>query len=214
MKKLLPLLLLAFLIFSCKSKKTKLTDEDTVEISDFIGFFPEVNLPYRLTDSTMLKKENDSILIGYKTFARFLPDTVLSWQFSKKIKPKIYPLGRVVVKKAETYLFVKAITPAKRAAYILVFDNEQKFVTAKPIIISDEDPSTLQTAEMDKKYSLTTVYQKKPVNKQPVYRKDVYVFNSAGVFMLILKESNDSNKIVNPIDVLPRKNKLKKKKRQ
>lgn len=211
MKRLLPLALLLFLIISCKNKRTTLADGDKVEITDFIEFFSEIKLPYRLTEDVIAKKETDSALIGYKIFTRFVADTVLSKQFGKKAKPKIYALGKVTVSKAESYLFVKAITATKKAAYILVFNNDRQFVVAKPLIVSDNDLTASQTAEMDTKYTLTTTLQRKPVGAKMLYKKNVYVYNSAGVFTLILTEANDNSKvdntIINPIDTLPRKNK-------
>lgn len=212
MKKSMLVLVLPFLLMCCKGKKIKLEDGDEVSISDFIEFFPDAGLPFRMADSTITRKETDSLLIGYTIFTQFVPDTVLSRQFGKKGKPKIYPLGKVVIKKNETYLFIKAMSPSRKAGYVLVFDKEQKFVASMPLVIADSDPSTSQQAEMDTKYTITTLRQKKSSAGQLLYKKDAYVFNSAGIFTLILTESNDMsnavNTVINPIDTLPRKNKF------
>ena len=78
----------------CKSKKVSLSGDEPVEVSDFIEFFPDTKLPFQVADSTLLKKEKDSLLISYKVFTQFVPDSILSKVFGKGVKPKIYPLGK------------------------------------------------------------------------------------------------------------------------
>ncbi len=207
---LLFLLLTALMAVSCKSKKAASGDEE-VSIEDLIGLFPETILPYQVTDTFLLKKQKDTSVVNYNMLTRFVPDTVFQKQFGKKTNPRIYPLGKVVIKKAETYLFVKAYTTVKKAAYILVFDKEQQFIVAKPLIITEINSPVSQQAEMDTKYTLTTMRRRKGTNGQSLYQKDAFVYNSEGVFTLILTESNDmsriENAVINPIDTLPRKNK-------
>src|SRR5690348_17096887 len=88
------LFVLLLLCFSgCKSKKASLSGDDPVEVSDFIGFFPDRDLPYSFADSTLLKKDNDSLLISQTVFTQFVPDSILTRLFGKS-KPKLYPMGR------------------------------------------------------------------------------------------------------------------------
>src|SRR5687768_12681775 len=96
------------LLDGCKGKiKTTLTGDEPVEVSDFIEFFPPSTLPYQVTDSTWKNKEKDSLFISYKVFTQFVPDTILKKIFGENTKPKIYPLARITVPDAETYLFAK-----------------------------------------------------------------------------------------------------------
>ena len=206
-------LVLFLLAVACKSKKTTLKDGDNVEWNDFVEFFPDIKLPYQLTDSVLLIASSDSSRIGNIIFSQFIPDTVLINQFGKGVKPKLYPLGKVVVKNAETYLFVKAVTPNKKVAYLLGINKEQQFVAAMPLLISDNDAATSTQSNMDTRYTVTRVKQKRNKEGQITYSKNVFVFNSAGAFTLILTESNDTqsptvNTIINPIDTFPKKNKL------
>src|SRR6185503_13844343 len=85
------LLIVLILMLACKSKKTNLSGEDPVEVGDFIDFFPDVKLPFMVADSNLLKKENDSLLISYKVFSQFVPDSVTTKIFGKNGRPKIYP---------------------------------------------------------------------------------------------------------------------------
>jgi hypothetical protein len=127
MKKTLMILVLICVIAGCKSKKIKLTDTDVINVVDFIEFFPDIKLPYQIDDSVLIRKETDSTTIGYKILTQFIPDTVISKQFEHDTKLKIYPLGKVSVKKYETYLFFKVVGSAKKAGFIAAFNNKNEF---------------------------------------------------------------------------------------
>jgi hypothetical protein len=158
-----------------------------------------------------MRKETDSSLIGYKIFTQFVPDTVLSRQFGTDTKLKIYPLGRVAIKKFETYLFVKAISATKKAGYVIALDNANKFITGMPLVIVDKDPVTFQVGVMDKKYTVTQSVQKKKPNGEVSEVKNVYILNAeAKAFSLIMTDQgipDQERKIINPIDTFPKKNK-------
>jgi hypothetical protein len=197
-------------VIGCKNKRTTLTDDQTVSSEEFVEFFPEMRLPYSIVDTSLQKKNNDSALIGNKIFTQMVGDTVLKRVFGAR-KPRIYPIGRVPVKKAETYLFVKAISPDKKAAYVLAFDKDQKFTASLPLLVLDNDPQTQQTAGMDGRYTITMNRLRRNTDGSSIYRKDAYVYNSAGVYTLIVTESNEdvaaTSDVVNPLDTFSRKHK-------
>ncbi|HEY4149789.1 MAG TPA: hypothetical protein VGM41_12710 [Chitinophagaceae bacterium] len=212
MKKGLLVLLLPVLLVACKGGKRLPVDDDKIVVGDFIGFFAERDMPVQLADSSFHKKEKDSLLIRYKLFTRFVPDTLLTRQFTPGSFPKIYPAGKVSVKNAETYLFARVETPYRKAAYIIVFDKDNKFVVGMPLLVIDKNSSSIQTAVLDNKYTITLLHRRKGAGGEPLYRKNAYVFNSAGVFTLIMTESNDltaiKSQLINPIDTLPKRGKL------
>lgn len=204
---------LVLLVFAaCKSKRTTLTDDETVTPAEFIEFFPEMKLPYSVADSSLSKKNNDSSIIGNKIVTQMIGDSVLRKQFGANAKPKIYPIGRVPVKKRETYVFIKAVTPTKKAVYLLTFDKNDSFKTALPLLVQDADPQTMQSAGMDSKYTISITRQRKKADGTSTYRKDAYIYNDIGVYTLILTESNEeastAEEIVNPLDTAARKNKF------
>ena len=213
MKKSWFLIVLIFFMAGCKSKPTSLADDQEVTPDEFIEFFPEMNLPYNLTDSaSVFKKNNDSSLIGYKVFAQIVGDTVLSKHFGTKTRPRIYPIGRVPVKKGETYILIKAIAPAKRGVYLLAFDKKDSFKAALPLLVIDNDQQSTQSAEIDKSYTITTMRQRKKLDGTSTYRKEVFVFSSdLEQYTLILTESNEGpagmEDIVNPLDTVSRRHK-------
>ncbi|MBC7903267.1 MAG: hypothetical protein H7Y27_07575 [Gemmatimonadaceae bacterium] len=213
MQRFIWLALLPFLIFSCKGKKSMTDDDGTVDIEDFMEFFEERPLPIGIGDTTLRKKDSDSLAIAYKTFTQFVPDSLLTKDFGKTVKPKMYSLGKHSVKKGETYLFVKAVAGTKKLAYVLAFDEEDKYVAGMPLVKPDNDPNTQQTSVMDSRLTLTLNLIRKSNVKASTYRKSAYVFNSAGAFTLILEESNEEasavqKEVSNPIDTQSKKNKF------
>jgi hypothetical protein len=207
------LIFISYMVFilGCGHKKSSLSGEELVEVSDFIEFFQPVQLSYSFADNVLEAKEKDSLLISYKVFTQFVPDSVLNKVFGKGIKPKIYPMGKVESSGAETYLFVKTITTDKKAVFILGFDKKQQFIAGMPALRLDQNASTTQSMVMDKKYTITKTILRKNADGSMSEGKDVYVLNAdAKNFMLIMTDALDDKitELVNPIDTLPRKNKL------
>src|SRR5688500_8651810 len=183
-------LVLIILLAGCKSKKKSLSGDEPVEISDFIEFFPDTALPYQVADSTLLKKENDSLLISYKIFTQFVPDSIVNAAFGKGVKPKIYPLAKS--KGDETYLFAKAIAGNKRVALILGFDKKDQFIGAMPLLSLDQSAATRQTGSIDSRYTITKMVYRSNKDGSVNEGKDVYVLNSgANSFMLIMTDALD-----------------------
>ncbi len=204
--------LLLVLVSSCtQKKKPSLSGDEPVDVQDFITSFELVKPTYEMADSLLNRKEKDSLLISYKIFTQFIPDTVLFKVFGKNAKPKLYILKRVEVEKQETYLFVKAILAEKKIIYILTFNDDNKFVGSMPLLKLDDNPATLQYCGIDRKYSIYINTTLKKPDGSVSEGKDVYVFNSdVKQFILILTDALDDRikEVINPIDTLARKNKF------
>jgi hypothetical protein len=212
MKKWILIALLPVFIASCKSKKKLPAEDEGISPADFVALFHDMKLPYTITDDSLERKKQEPTAISYKTFAQLVPDSLLAKAFGKTGRPKFYPIGKIAVKKQETYLLLKAVTASQNAAYVLVFNNDNKFVTGLPLLVQDNSAATRQSAVMDAKFSVTTNTQHAAPDGRQIYRKAAYAYiSSAGAFALILTESNETeikNEVYNPIDTLPRKNKL------
>ncbi len=211
MKRYLLLLLsvVMMLFVACKGKKTSMKDDEKVDVSDFIGFFPEIPLPLKLAD-TSLKRQNDSALIGYRIFTQFIPDSVLNKDFGKGIHPRLYAIGKTAEKGKETYLFFKAITGSKRIAYMACFNNDNKFLKAMPLVTSGTDAHTSAYGMLDNRFQVTT-YREKKTTDGLSFKKNVFIYNSAAnEFTLIFTEPNEEmvKNVINPIDTLSRKGKF------
>ena len=202
------LLVLVILLGACKSKKVSLAGDELVEVVDFIDFFPDIKLPYQVADSNLLKKEKDSLLISYRVFTQFVPDTILIKIFGKNTKPKIYATGKA--KGDETYLFAKTLSGDKRTALVLSFDKENQFIAAMTLLSLDQSAATQQTSSMDNRYTLTKTVYRKNADGSISEGKDVYVLNrGAKNFMLIMTDALDdkATEMTNPIDTVSRKQK-------
>ena len=212
LKNFIILLLAVIFLAGCKKKKKpSLSGIDPVEVADFIDFFQPLSLPCQFSDSILQKKEKESLLIGSKIFAQFVPDSLLINTFGKEVKTKIYPLGKAGVSKAETYLFAKIIANDKKAIFVLCFNDKQQFIAGMPGLRPDQQSSTLQTLAMDKKYTITKTVQRKNAEGGISEGKDVYILNTdAKNFILIMTDALDDKvtELINPIDTLPGKNKL------
>lgn len=196
---------------ACKGKKKPvLSGDEPVDVSDFVAFFEPLNLPFQYGDTSLAKKEKDSLLISYKVFTQFVPDSILGKVYGKGVKPKIYSLGKAEASKAERYLFIKTVTAEKKAVFVLAFDKKNKFITGMPVLRPDNLSTTSQSVSLDRRFSLTKTMQRKNADGSLSEGKDVYVLNAdARTFMLIMTDALDERvtELINPIDTLPRKHK-------
>jgi hypothetical protein len=205
------LLATSFLLAGCKGKKkASLSGEDPVEISDFIDFFPGKQVPYQLSDSSLARKDTDSLLISQRVFAQFVPDSFVTKVFGKAAKTKIYPLAKVSGPEEENYLFTKVVAGEKKAAYLFAFNKEDQLLDGIQLLRSGQYPGAQQTVNIDRNYSITKIVTRKNADGTTSDGKDVYgLDNETGKFMLIMTDALDDKvaELVNPIDTFSRKHK-------
>ncbi|HET9744127.1 MAG TPA: hypothetical protein VFP97_00355, partial [Chitinophagaceae bacterium] len=187
-----------------------LSGKDKVDVSDFIGSFELIKPPYEVKDTSLNRKESDSLLISNTVFSQFVPDSVLSIVGGKNAKPKIY-LGKRVEIETETYLFPKIIAGNKKAVIVLCFDSENKFKAWLPLLVQDGNPATSQVSGLDRKlsfYKNVTLMRPEDVTAEG---REVFIYNDeAGQFLLIMTDPLDDRirEIINPIDTLQKKSKF------
>jgi hypothetical protein len=195
----------------CKQKKKpSLSGDDTVEISDFIDFFPAKTFPYQFGDTSLGKKEGDSLLISFKVFTQFVPDSVANRLFGRGVKPAIYPMAKVKAPGGEIYLFGKTFSGEKRSAFVIAFDKKNKLLDGLLVLQLDQNLSTRQSAGIDKSSSVNKIITRKNPDGSFKDGKDVYSLSAEDKkFTLIMTDPLDDKitELVNPIDTLRRKNK-------
>jgi len=205
------LLLLSFFFTDCgNKKKPSLSGTDPVVISDFIESFELVKPPYDVVDTSLNRKEKDSLLIANKIFSQFVPDSVLAKVFGKNVKPRIY-MGKRVTIGDETYLFVKTISPDKKASFVLCFDKKNIFKAWLPLLVQDANPATTQVSGLDRKLSFYKAISLKKPDGSAAEGREVYnYYPDAGQFLLIMTDPLDDRvqEVINPIDTLTKKNKF------
>lgn len=205
------MLLALSLLTGCKhKKKTSLSGENPLTVSEFINGFRDYTVPFQYSDADLQdkKKSNDSLLLSYKVFTRFVPDSVLSKVYGKEVKPKIYALGKIQVPAGETYLLTKTLAAGKSVLFLLAFDNRDKYVNSLPALRPDQNTTTRQTVTIDRKYIITKTMFRKNANGSLSEGRTVYALNAdARDFLLIMTDALDDKpaEMINPIDTLPRK---------
>ncbi len=200
------------IFLSCRHKSGKSSAEARkIEPEEFRGMFHGLKLPLTFGDSSLSRKPTDSAL-SRTVFSQFISDSLLQKNFGKSGKPTLYAVGKLVVKKAETYLLIKALTPAKKILYVACLDAEGVFKTGMPILVRDEDSDLKYAATIDSKYAISVSRLHKGKDGKSLFARTVYVYNSEGVFTLIMRESNEgkprTGAIYNPVDTLPHKHKF------
>ncbi|MBS1607216.1 MAG: hypothetical protein JSS70_00230 [Bacteroidetes bacterium] len=205
------LIVLTISVFAeCKQKKVSMKGDEPVKVSDFIEAFETLPLPFRLTDSSVNKKEKDSSLISHKIFNQFVPDSIFHKTFDKGITPKVYSIGKIAIDK-ENYLIVKAVQDKKKVAYLLTFNKDNAFTGAMVLLAPDQNPATQQNSVIEKNFTITKSVQRRNTDGSISDGKDAYVFNNeAKTFMLIMTDALDDKpaEVINPIDTFARKNKF------
>jgi hypothetical protein len=196
----------------CRHKAAEGGDEmKKIEPEDFLAMFPKLNLPVNFADSSLSKKSTDSSL-SFSVFNQFINDTLIQKQFGKTIKPRLYASGKLVVKKAETYLFLKALSPSKKILFVACLDKDGKFRCGMPLVVREDDSELRYASAVDNKYAISVSRLRKDEEGRTFFVRSVYVYNEEGVFTLIMKESNEgkprTTQIYNPIDTFAHKHKF------
>ena len=206
------LLLIALAIISCKHKKTDLAGDAPVKVNDFVAAFAPITLPYTVAD-TNINAFADTIRISHKVLSQFVPDSVLEALIDTKAKYIIHPIGRID-KENEIYLLFNVIQHEQVQEVAVVFNKENKFLAAKVLLSNDTDEDGYtHSLSINREPTFTVIKERiNKETKQIQFTKVGWVYNSAGVFMVVVNDTNEDPKkvgvVLNPIDTLPRKNKL------
>lgn len=199
------------LLLGCKEKKIDLSGETKVKSKDFLSVFPVIQTPYIVAD-TNLNKIIDTVGIGVKAMLQFIPDSVIMSIIDNK-KASIYSIGKIV-KENESYLLAKFSFNKKSALYCFIFDKKNKYLSYKHFINTNNADDYVHLLSINREPTFTISKEKMNEDKQQLqYSRVGWAFNSeANSFYTVVTETNEDDKknntILNPIDTLPRKNKL------
>ena len=203
------LIVFAFLLAACGKNKKKMSGQEVVEVKDFIDFFDKSSLPITISDTLLRKKESDSTLISDTIFNQFVGDSIFQPLYEKR-KPKIYAIGRFRNgEDAETYLLIKTKGNVN-AVYALAFTPENKYSANMVLLADNKENREINRVVIDSKYTFNIVDQYKDPNGDINEFSQVYAYNNAGLFMMIMQDGLPKGElmpILNPIDTLPMENK-------
>lgn len=205
------LITIILLICSCKEKKVDLSGDAPVKVNDFIAAFHLIQLPYAAAD-TNIKKAADTLNIGIKVMNQFVPDSVLQSIIGKEKKVSINPIGRIE-KEKEVYLLANLVLNKKTHLTAFVLDKKNKFLAAKELLTNDNNDGYTHSLSINKEPTFTVAKEKMNTEKQELqYTHTGWAYSNPGGFMQVVNETNEdvkkNNTILNPIDTLPKKNKL------
>jgi hypothetical protein len=198
-------------LFSCGDKvKDVNTDEDIASV-DFVAAFQDTELPVMFNQAELAKKESDSFFIKAKTVLKFVPDSIFKDVFGKTSDLKFYRKGKYIAETKETYLFLVAERKEKKSAYIICFNEELNYSAAMELVHKSSEPETSLEGGIDKKLTVIKTRSKQTKDGKALYNKSAYVYNTEGLFTLILTESNEPVEeavVYNPIDTFSTKEPL------
>lgn len=204
-----PLLIVLCLLAGCKNRVVSLSGDEKLSAEEFIDFFPDLQPPVKVSDTSLRKPVSDSMRISWKNFTAFIPDSVVEKDFGKKNRPRLFAMGKCREKESDYYLFIKAESGSRKLAYLVCFDKKRQYAGAMAVVKPLREDAYC-TATLDDKFQLSIYHQKKPGMPGSSYRQEVYIHNTAAAdFTLILTEPNEEiiSNVINPIDSLPRKGK-------
>jgi hypothetical protein len=198
------IVLIGFILWSCKGKK----DEKGFSYEKFAELFPAAQPTYQISDANLLGNK-DTTVIRSAEFSKFISDSVKLKLFGKTGKVKYIALARVKAPGNTNYYIVKAVNGNKHVALLLPFTNDQ-YDAVFPLLVPDSDPTTTQVSSIDKSNAIIkSVSQKKPGGElregRDVYQ---YVPDAKQFTLLLTNPLNATVEVINPIDTLSKKNKF------
>lgn len=193
-------------ILSCRTGPKDINADEDIEGSDFILSFPERQLPIQYADRDFSTPSNDSFFIKSSVLTRFIPDSIFQPDFKSLEKVKFYRKARYKAEETEeTYLFLQAESKNKKSIYLICFDPENRYSAALQMLTTKPTTGGTTECSMDKKLTVYKNTTRTDSDKKTYYNKSAYVYNTEGLFTLILTESNEppeKETIYNPIDTL------------
>ncbi len=204
------LIILVIAMCSCKEKKVDLSGEAPVKANDFIKAFPLMALPYSVAD-TNIAKVGDSTIIGHTVLSQFVSDTIVNLLVNPTKKYTIHPLGRIE-KPTENYLLAIIIQNKKIQLVAFVMDKKNKYLAFKSLFDNTVNDDYIHSMSINREPTFVISKEKIGSDKQLQFSRVGWIYSKENAFMVVINDTNEdlkkTNTIINPIDTLPRKNKL------
>ena len=201
-------LLILLALIGCAETKTDLSGNTPLKINDFNAAFKNIDLPIRIND-TNLVAFTDTVEIGRKALAQFLPDSVVDAIAPKLLKnTSIFTVGKIE-KETEYYLLLNNKDAKKQTVSVITFSKKNVFLGyqiltqfdltqkgsqfyGKTLLINKEPTFLIEENKLDPEQGLT-------------HEKKGWAYTEQG-FRLIYLDANikpAQKAIINPIDTLP-----------
>jgi len=198
-----------FMLFlACKNEKIDFSGDVPLKAEEFITAFPKITGSFLIADSNIVKKA-DSTRIGYKALKQFVPDSALAAYFGKDKKTIIKPVG-IIEKEKENYLLINFTRQKKTTCVVFVTDKKLQYLASKELLTNQSSGGYYRFVSINKEPTFM-INREKTSDNTLRFTRSGWVYNDAGIFMLVVTDSNEDPEktaVINPIDTLPRLNKL------
>lgn len=201
--------ILIFFFISCKEKQIDLSGDLPIKQKDFYSLFKPMSLPYNVSD-TNIEKSSDSIRIGLKAFLQFFPDSAFKILTGTNRSFTIHPIGKID-KQSVQYFLVLITEKKKKQIAVFVTNKKNKFLGAKELLNNDHQDEYFHSISINKEPTFLISKEKKGKDDQSLFSRTGWIYNDAGIFMVVINDSNEDPKktaVINPLDTLPKINKL------
>lgn len=192
----------------CKEKKIDLSGEVPLKEKDFFGVFKPMTLPFSVTD-TSISKTADTTVIGIKAFLQFFPDSSFQTITGNNRKFVLHPVG-VIQKENENYYLLILSQQKKKKLVVFVTDNNNKYLASKELLSNDYTDGYFHSMSINKEPTFLLSKEKYGKDNTLLFSRAGWVYNDAGIFMVVINDSNEDplkSEVINPLDTLPKKNK-------
>ena len=212
MRNALTFIVFSIIFFACQQTEKDINADEDIETTDFLLAFPEKQLPIQFNSKDINKKESDSFYIKSSVVSKFIPDSVFSADFKQLKKVKFYRKARYKAEETnETYLFLTAEEKNNKKVYLVCYNENNEFAAAMKLVEKTNEAGLTMEGGIDKRLTIIKTKYKETTDKKSFYEKSAFVYNTEGIFTLILTESNapvEKGIVYNPIDTLAKKNPL------
>ena len=201
-------ILLCCMILACAEKKPDFTGNTPLTINDFNKVFKAASLPLSISDSN-LKRYTDTLVIGRKALAQFIPDSVVENIIAiKDKKASLHPIIRIE-KEEEYYLLLNVSHPKKQEIAVVVFSKKNEFLDYKVITEFNEGNANSKmygkNLNINREPSFLVEENKLAEDNSLTYEKKGWAYTDNS-FRLIYFDSNkkpETKKVLNPLDSMP-----------
>lgn len=197
------------LFIGCKDEKIDFSGDVPLKAEEFMTAFPKITGSYLIADSNIVRK-SDTTRIGYKALSQFIPDSALTMYIGKDKKTVIKPVG-IIEKEKENYLLINFTRQKKTTCVVFVTDKKLRYFASKELLNNQKSDGYYRFVSINKEPTFMINREKSSPENTLKFTRSGWVYNDAGIFMLVVTDSNEDPEktaVINPIDTLPRLNKL------
>ncbi|MDP3393742.1 hypothetical protein [Sediminibacterium sp.] len=204
------ILLLLFIGVGCNSEPIDLSGKTTVKEKDFLNAFKPMSLPFSVSD-TNIDAKADTLLIGKEVFLQFYPDSAFTNIMGKTKVYTIHPIGLIDKEKEKYLLFIIKETKKKKRLVVLVTNEKNQFLACKELLNNFDGTEYHRSLSINKEPTFLISREKMGKANEMLFTRAGWVYNDAGFFMVVIKDSNEDpakTAVINPLDTLPKLNKF------